>query len=221
MAAEAPPVGYYMVHSCGDAGDHQDSCDAVFVWASSSEEARSLDPDKGREPEGVEVQRAPEADKFVELLGARFGNGYGKSGPAEDRAYRAVNFHEDGGTSCDTCGLWEFSRVPESKVCQGCDQCAECGCLCGERLDEASGVCELVATMLAVALTESNEIATANTDDGEAAAVVALRLRRACAEALQSLEPLLSHSTKRELETNYGHSLVTLRTVLREENDRG
>lgn len=131
------PVGYYMLHSCADTADHQDACDAVFVWASSPEEALALDPDKGRDPETVEVQRREEADKFRKVLGLRFGNGWGKEGPDQERAYREMGFHEDGGTSCDSCGLWEFPKVPESKVCRECLSCAECACVCGERLCDA------------------------------------------------------------------------------------
>lgn len=125
----APPTGYYMVHSCGDTAEHQDHCDAVFVWATSSAAAVTLDPEK-RDPETLEVEREPKADRFQGILGDRFGNGWGKSGPDEDRAYRAVGFHEDGGTSCDTCGLYEFTSLPESTVCGDCLQCNECGCSC-------------------------------------------------------------------------------------------
>lgn len=134
----ASPVGYYMLHSCADSADHQDQCNAVFVWASSPEEALSLDPEKHRDPETVEVERKEKADAFHALLGPMWGNGWGKGDKFgwEERAYRACGFHEDSGTTCDTCGLGEFSKAPESKVCRECLQCAECGCMCSERLDD-------------------------------------------------------------------------------------
>lgn len=118
--------GFYMVHSCTD--DHEDNCDAVFVWAGNPDAAAV----KGRKftCDEAAVERMPEADKYHDVLGDLFGNGYGKQGSIVDRAYRAMVFHEGTSTNCDTCGLYEFASIPESRVCRDCLQCGECKCDC-------------------------------------------------------------------------------------------
>jgi hypothetical protein len=49
---------------------------------------------------------------------------------ADDEELRLCNFRSESDSSCDTCGLFEMDgKYP---VCDGCNQCEECGCDCEE-----------------------------------------------------------------------------------------
>lgn len=50
---------------------------------------------------------------------------------------RKVGWRMEGDASCDTCGLYELDG--EFPVCEGCGQCADCGCLCSYYEQKARG----------------------------------------------------------------------------------
>lgn len=121
---------YFMVHSCEDGTfDHEERCDAVFVWAETESDAiKTGQPfTECGFPESLRAEPMPELANHRNVLGDVKAL-HQMSSVLDDRALRDAHFGDDPLTSCDSCGLYQFDSMPESKVCEDCLQCRECGC---------------------------------------------------------------------------------------------
>jgi len=117
------------VHSCEPgSSDHEDHCDAVFVWAETEDKAiEQAKPFMASESGYAESM--PELEKHRGAIGDVKAV-YQMAGVLDDKALREARFMDDSSASCEACGLYEFESIPESIVCDDCLQCRECGC-CG------------------------------------------------------------------------------------------
>jgi hypothetical protein len=102
----------------------------LAVWAADAAEALACGMAEW-------ARSAHEPECALQVMSSSQGNGLAsptvRGAHVERRTsvHRQLGWRCDGDDVCDTCGLYEMDSEGY-RVCEGCQQCRECGCMCDE-----------------------------------------------------------------------------------------
>lgn len=128
-------------------GETMDGYTSELVFAPNANRARSMAAGFGElsslEYIDLDAKRAPKADGYSNLVGPE--GGVIKFCAHYEQYFElfrnVLGWYEFDKDTCYTCGLTDYDQ-PQYEVCDGCNQCGDCGCDCCKICNEYACDCE-------------------------------------------------------------------------------